>query len=255
MFRKTLILFTVALLLIGFGFLSVKVEEGDKSLPDDVVYSRSFASNGVVLHVLQTNPSRISLHAIDENVTRSDRNGINGGFFWEGKLLSIAVNDGSPVNGKVNEFGSGWFNEKYKRGTMVYDKVTKTLSVQRVESIEELMITDKARFWAQGGISMNLQENAKWRSIALKTESLPFPNDERLRSAMVFDSQGEIYLIVSSSKCTAEQFRDAIISDVGENELVDGIFLDGDGSSQLLAGNEKLKGDNRTVLQMISVDR
>ena len=235
------------LLLCIFALLSsvliyVILEDG-KTLPGDP---------GVVLHVLQTDPSDISLHAINENVTRSGKTGINGGFFWEGQLLSIAVNDGYPVNGKPNEYGSGWFNEKYKRGTMVYDKATKSLSVQRAASVGDLRISDASSFWAQGGVSMSLQEKSDWRSTAIEEEALPFPDDQRLRSAMVYDLQGVVYLIVSSTPCTAEQFRKAILREVGA-ELVDGIFLDGDGSSQLLAGKKKLEGDRRKVLQMIAI--
>jgi hypothetical protein len=226
---------------------------GNDRLLEDAIHSRMTAPNGVVLHVLQAHPQRITLQSIDENVTRSGRIGINGGFFWEKQLLSIAVNDGKPVNGEPKQFGSGWFNIKYKRGTLVYDRVAAMLSVQQAASVEELRVTDKTAFWAQGGVSMSLQDDTGWREIALEEEAMPFPDDQRLRSAMAFDAGGNIYLIVSSSKCSAEQFREAIKAEVGGGKLVDGIFLDGDGSSQLLAGKIKLEGDNRTVLQMIEV--
>lgn len=169
--------------------------------------------------------------------------GINGGFFWEDQLLSIAVMDGEPANGSPNEYGSGWFNVKYDRGTMVYDRVTKKVDVQRVAGADDLQITDETKYWAQGGVSMNLTDENRWYNVAINEEGLPFPGDKRLRSAMAYDTSGEIYLIVSSTKCTAEQFRTAIKSNVAVGKLHEAIFLDGDGSSQLLAGNIKLKGD------------
>lgn len=222
--------------------------------PEGFKYFQITADNGVALHVLRTEPSRISLISINDNVMRSGTNGINGGFFWEDQLLSIAVMDGMPVNGSPREYGSGWSNVKYVRGTLVYDRVTGRLDVQRAASVDELHMTDATKFWAQGGVSMNLKDDNRWYNVAIKEERLPFPDDERLRSAMAFDNSGEIYLIVTSTKCTAEQFRTVIKRYVAVGNLNEAIFLDGDGSSQLLAGNAKLEGDNRTVVQMIAID-
>ncbi|MNC74582.1 hypothetical protein D3C75_1259630 [compost metagenome] len=68
---------------------------------------------------------------------------------------------------------------------------------------------------------------------------------------MAYDDSGEVYLVVTSTQCTAEEFRTAVKRNVAVGHLIEAIFLDGDGSSQLLAGNIQLKGDNRTVVQMI----
>jgi hypothetical protein len=222
--------------------------------PKEVNYFQITAKNGVVLHVLKTEPSRISLHSINDNVVKSGTNGINGGFFWENQLLSIAVVDGMPVSGSPKEYGSGWFNVKYARGTIVYDRVTKIVDVQRAASVDDLHISDAARFWAQGGISMNIKDDSNWYRIAVQEEGLPFPDDERLRSGMVYDNHGELYLVVTSTKCTADKFRTAIKGSIADGELNEAIFLDGDGSSQLLAGNIELKGDGRPVVQMIAVN-
>ncbi|OAB40906.1 hypothetical protein PMSD_00740 [Paenibacillus macquariensis subsp. defensor] len=223
-------------------------------IPEGVNYSEITDDNGVILHVLQTKPSSISLNSINDNVVQSETNGINGGFFWENQLLSIAVMDGMPANGSPKEYGSGWYNVKYDRGTLVYDRVTKTLDVQRAASVEDLHMTDATKFWAQGGVSMNINDDRRWYNVAVNEERLPFPDDERLRSAMAYDNSGEIYLIVTSTKCTAEQFRTAIKRNVAVGNLNEAIFLDGDGSSQLLAGNVQVKGDSRKVLQMIVVN-
>lgn len=224
------------------------------SMREEVKYFQLTADNGVVLHVLQTEPGNISLNTINDNVVRSGISGINGGFFWENQLLSIAVMDGMPANGSPKEYGSGWFNIKYARGTMVYDRVTRKIDVQQAASVDDLQITDRTKFWAQGGVSMKVDDERRWYHTAVKEEGLPFPDDERLRSGMAYDDTGEIYLIVTSTKCTAEQFRTAIKRNVAIGTLKEAIFLDGDGSSQLLAGKAKLKGDSRTVVQMIAVN-
>ncbi|WP_160031552.1 hypothetical protein [Paenibacillus sp. An7] len=250
--RSLLIFFSIFMLTLGivFAWPFISIED----TPDGLKYTQITTDNGVTLHVLQTEPDHISLLTINDNVVRSGFPGMNGGFFWEDQLLSIAVMDGVPANGVVKEYGSGWFNTKYDRGTMVYDRITKKIDVQRVASAGDLRISDETKFWAQGGVSMNLMDDNRWYQIAIDEEGLPFPNDKRLRSAMAYDTSGDIYLIVSSTKCTAKQFRTAIKSSVAAGKLQEGIFLDGDGSSQLLAGNVKLKGDSRTVVQMIAVN-
>ena len=217
-------------------------------------YFQKTADNGVVLHVLQSEPSNISLKRLNDNVVQSGINGINGGFFWDNNLLSIAVMDGVPTNGNVNDYGSGWFNAKYARGTIVYDRVSKKINVQRAASVDDLQMTDETKFWAQGGISMNLRDDSNWYNIAVKEEALPYPDENRLRSGMAYNSSGQIYLIVTSNKCTAEQFRAAIKENIAVGKLDEAIFLDGDGSSQLLADHVQLKGDGRTVVQMIVID-
>ncbi|PZD96871.1 hypothetical protein DNH61_05660 [Paenibacillus sambharensis] len=211
------------------------------------------AGEGINLHIIKTKPDRLRLTVIGGNVTASGRPGINGGFFWEEQLLSIAVENDKPVNGKPKGYGSGWFTAKYPRGTFVYDDAANSMSVQVVSSAEELQVSDRSDYWAQGGISMNLQHDDIWKQAA-EEEKLPFGGDKRLRTGMVYDLEGNVHLIVSSVKCTAEQFRSAIMELKEPNSLVEGIFLDGDGSSQLLLENVKLTGDGRAVLQMIEIE-
>jgi hypothetical protein len=246
-----IIYFCIFILVLGCVYVW---QFGKDGIPTGTKYFQIAADNGVVLHVLQTKPSNISLHSINNNVVQSGKEGINGGFFWEDQLLSIAVMDGIPANGNPKEYGSGWFNVKYVRGTIVYDRVTGMVDVQKATSVDDLHMTDPTKYWAQGGVSMNLKDESRWHNIAVEEERLPFPDDERLRSAMAYDDFGEIYLIVTSTKCTAEQFRTAIKRGVAVENLNEAIFLDGDGSSQLLAGNVKLEGDARTVVQMIGVN-
>ncbi|OAB47178.1 phosphodiester glycosidase family protein [Paenibacillus antarcticus] len=249
--RRSFSIYLGAFILI-LGVVSVWILSKD-GIPEGAKYFQKTDDNGVILHVLQTKPSNISLNSINDNVVRSGTNGINGGFFWENHLLSIAVMDGMPANGVPKAYGSGWYNVKYARGTMVYDRVTRMVDVQRAASVEDLHLTDATKFWAQGGVSMNLKDESGWYNVAVTEEKLPFPDDKRLRSAMAYDNSGEIYLVVTSTKCTAEQFRTAIKRNVAVGNLNEAIFLDGDGSSQLLVGNVKLEGDDRTVVQMIGV--
>lgn len=216
------------------------------------VYSISQGSNGVILHTIRTPPENIGLKAINANITDLQDNGINGGFFWQGYLLSMAVINDLPVKGKPEDYGSGWFNIDRKRGTLVWDGKAKTFTIQVVEAAEQLKVTDRAHYWAQGGVSMGLHNPVGWASQAL-SEEMPVINEKRMRSGIVYDKSNNVYLVVAPTPCTGEQFRTAVMEQVGAGELVDGLFLDGDGSSQLKAANHVLPGDHREVYQMISL--
>jgi hypothetical protein len=216
-------------------------------------YETIQASNDVIIHVLRTKPHNIHLQSINMNVVESGFNGINGGFFWMEHLLSIAVENDLPVQGAPRKFGSGWFNAKYPRGTLVYDQISNIFTVQIVNNVDEIKVTDRTRYWAQGGVSMNLSDPLNWENM-MNVEALPYPNDSRLRSGMVYDQEGFVYLIISSTQCTAAQFRSAILEQVPKFPLLEGIFLDGDGSSQMSADDLKLIGDGRKVTQMIRIN-
>lgn len=220
--------------------------------PSGYAYEMMKASNGMELHVLKVKPSNITLTVINDNVTLSPYYGINGGFFYDQSLLSIAVVDSIPVNGAIGDYGSGSENAKYARGTLVWDGAADELSVQIVSKASELKVKDHTRFWAQGGISMSINDEVKWAEQAT-LEQAPFPDEDRLRSGAVYDQDGMLYLIVSSTKGSLGIFREAILEQVGEEQLVDGIFLDGDGSSQLQSAHAALTGDNRPVVQMIRI--
>ncbi|TFE26634.1 hypothetical protein [Cohnella luojiensis] len=77
------------------------------------------------------------------------------------------------------------------------------------------------------------------------------PIDYCLRSAVVYDTDGNLYLIVSTTKGFLADFREAILEKIGNGLLKNGIFLDGDGSSQLRSREAKLRGDGRPVVQMM----
>lgn len=225
---------------------------GGSVTPVDPRYKLLKSGSGLLLHAVATTPAKIGLKAIQTNVTEDAADGMNGGFFWEGQLLSIAVINDRPVKGAPGDYGSGWYNIDRPRGTLVWDGATGRLSVQVTDRAEELAVTDRTQYWAQGGVSMGLTNENEWREQAL-AEEFPVMDEERLRSAMVYDTDSRIWLLVSDAPCTGPEFRSAIRETVSPGKLVDGIFLDGDGSSQLKLGGFKLEGDKRAVYQMITL--
>jgi hypothetical protein len=221
-------------------------------MPHDYAYGTATSSNGMVLHYLRTRPSNLTLEAIHTNVLLSPFYGINGGFFYNDSLLSLAVVDDRPVNGAAGVYGSGGENVKYARGTLVWDGQEDRLSVQVVRSASELKVSDRSHYWAQGGISMSLDREGQWAEQAA-AENAPYPDENRLRSAAVYDRDGNVYLIVSASLGSLAEFREAIVETVAPGALANGIFLDGDGSSQLRSREAKLRGDSRPIVQMLRI--
>jgi hypothetical protein len=215
-------------------------------------YVKAKGSSGIELHFIRTTPQNIRLKAITGNVTELGNYGINGGFFWQGNLLSIAVINDLPVKGNPGDYGSGWFNTGRKRGTLVWDEMAQSLSIQVVEAADDLKVTDRAHYWAQGGISMGLSSEADWTEQAV-LEKLPAINEKKMRSGIVYDKHNNVYLVVSPTPCTGQEFRNTVKELVGRGQLVDGLFLDGDGSSQLKITGADLPGDHREIYQMISL--
>lgn len=191
---------------------------------------------------------------IQSNVTLTDEFGINGGFFWNGDLLSIAVVNDQPLVGQQWDYGSGWYNIDVPKGTLVWDEITGSFSVQVAIDAEQLHVTDKGHYWAQGGVSMSLQHDEQWVQQAL-AEDMPAFAEARLRSGAVYDKSQNLWLLVSETPCTVEQFRTAAIEWVGRTQVVDGVFLDGDGSSQMRSAQIQLKGDTREVYQMLALKK
>jgi exopolysaccharide biosynthesis protein len=208
--------------------------------------------NGIVLNVIKASPNNIILKAINSNVLSTTDFGINGGFFYNTDLLSIAVNNDVPVKGVADGYGSGWFNEKYKRGTLVWDKSASKYSVQVVSSASDIQVTSRISYWAQGGISMGLQNESGWYDQA-SAEGMPNIDGKTTRTALVYNSGLNIWLVVTETPCTAEAFRSAIKGQIGSGTLVDGVFLDSGGSSQMRCAEVSIDGDGRTVRQMIAL--
>lgn len=247
------------MILIVFVLLMISIisyYQSDFTRPHHYHFNKQKASNGVVLHTIQTTPDNIRLLAIDSNVTQTHYYGINGGFFWEGALLSIAVINDQPLKGLPGDYGSGWYNTgvdaNLRRGTLVWDDVTKHFSIQVITHAGELNVTDKQHYWAQGGVSMRLNDSLGWENEMI-LEQMPAYDESRMRSAIVYDNQANMYMIVTPTNCTIAEFRAAILEKLGDRKLVDGIYLDGDGSSQMQCRYVRLKGDQRQVYQMLAL--
>ncbi|MFD0587148.1 hypothetical protein ACFQZE_03945 [Paenibacillus sp. GCM10027627] len=215
-------------------------------------YETYKAESGMNIHWLMTKPAYVKLETVFDNVTLTEKVGINGGFFYGETLVSMAVVNGRALNGPMSRYGSGGENVKYARGTLVWDGEADALSVQVISKASELKTKDHTRFWAQGGISMGLGNEDGWAEQAA-LENAPFPDDIRLRSGAVYDKFGNLYLVVSETPGSLDTFRSAILEGVGGGQLVDGVFLDGDGSSQMLSKEMTLAGDGRPVVQMIRI--
>lgn len=217
-------------------------------------YSKCTTSNGVVLHSLKCSPNDVQLRPCRTNVYCQPLSAVNGGFFdsRSGAILSISVQNNQPVKGGRGEYGSGWENAKYARGTLVWDAAARLYRIQIVRSANELQVSDRNRYWAQGGISMSLQDNTRWEQIA-RQQNMPNMSGKVYRTGLVYGSGLNMWMVVTNSPCTASDFRAAIKQKIGSGTLVDGIFLDGSGSSQMSCGAVKLRGDGRTVHSIISI--
>ncbi|MCY9708420.1 hypothetical protein M5X05_30120, partial [Paenibacillus alvei] len=174
-------------------------------------YSKCTASNGVVLHTLKTSPNDIQLRPCRTNVYSQPLAAVNGGFFDfdSGAVLSITVQNDVPVKGSRGGYGSGWFNAKYARGTLVWDAAARRYSIQVVRSAAELQVSDRSQYWAQGGISMSLQDDARWQQIA-RQQNMPTMSGKVFRTALVYGSSLSLWMVVTNSPCTVESFRTAI---------------------------------------------
>ncbi|NGZ75725.1 hypothetical protein [Saccharibacillus alkalitolerans] len=220
-------------------------------LPKHYTYMEHIRPSHAELHMMAVSPDDIVLRADRLPLRQVPAYGINGGFFYEDSLLSIAVQNDRPVAGQRGDYGSGWFNAKYARGTLVWDGAKRTFSVQVVSSADELRVSDRSRYFAQGGVSLSLSDETKWKK-RITDEHLPFADERRMRSALVYNDAGQLWLIVTPTMSTAAEFREALLDAVPGTGR-EGVFLDGDGSSQMNAEEIVLPGDERMVVQMIAV--
>jgi hypothetical protein len=217
-------------------------------------YQKVTTSNSIRLYAMRTHPNNIILKPIYTNVTQTDEFGINGGFFWNGDLLSIAVVNDLPLLRGQGDYGSGWYNIDVPKGTLVWDEITGRFSVQVAIEADQLKVTDRRHYWAQGGVSMSLQDEPGWIQQAI-LEEMPAFDESRLRSGVVFDRDQTLWLLVTDTPCTVAQFRAAAIELIGREHAVDGVFLDGDGSSQMRSAQMQLNGDSREVYQMLALKK
>lgn len=242
-----------AAILLACAVLAMLFWAKGNLLPHNYAYLAYHSKEtGITLHALTVQPEQIELRSADRPLRDYRIYGMNGGFFYQDSVLSIAVNGDVPVKGQPGGYGTGWFNAKYARGTLVWDTAAEQFSVQVVSSADELEVADRNRYFAQGGISMNLGDEDGWEA-AMELEHLPYPDEKRLRSGLVYDDSGLLWLIVTPDRCTAKEFRAAITGGVAPDRAKEGIFLDGDGSSQLNSAEISLYGDARELRQIIAI--
>lgn len=247
----TALLAVIAVVWVVLGLTGKDEHEVFDGLPHHYTYLEAASPGKIQLHMMSLNPGDVVLRRAGLPLRQIAAYGINGGFFYGDDLLSIAIMNDQPVNGEPHGYGSGWFNAKYKRGTLVWDGAAGAFSVQVAASGDDLAVSDRGNYWAQGGISMNLQREELWAAAAA-AEHLSYESERRLRSGLVYDQSGKLWLLVTKTLCTAAEFRTAVLETVpGEGR--EGIFLDGDGSSQMNADEAVLTGDSRPVVQMIAV--
>ncbi len=192
-------------------------------------------SNGINLNYIKTSPNNVAPTYINppKAMSHTGYYGINGGYFNNNfSILSIAVVNNLPVNGIAGDINGGWANQNYDRGTLVWDQTARQYSVQVVRRASELSVSDKNNYWAQGGISMCLDKNDQDWKAQMEAEHLSLTETDR-RSALVYNSGLNIWLVTTSNRCTAGAFRSAISNGIGNNTLVNGIFLDGGSSASM----------------------
>lgn len=254
----------------------------------------------MTLNTIETPASNIELQANDGTVPSSDAPAaVNGGFFDGSNLdlLNIAVNNDVPVAGQPGETGVGWANSETprgitERGTLYWDGETNTAGVEVVSDVPELkgtgVISNPDNYWAQGGISMALNEptidSPIIRDEQDREENVGLPQQtydddllgigedtgESERTALIYDDISnnetisddgtsetgtDIYLVTTQDEVTLGEFRSAITQTFTTAE--DGIFLDGGGSTQIKTPDFSDEGSDtpgRTIPQIVALE-
>jgi hypothetical protein len=223
-------------------------------------FTRYVASNGVKLAYIKTSPKNISITTTgttNKTVPNSGKLGMNGGFFEGSSVLSIAATNNIPVKGTTG-YGTGDKNYnasgEHAAGTLVWNAKWSSYFIQKATSMSELWVSDVNNYWAQGGISMSLNDDANWESIA-DSEDIYNKNGYVDRSALVYNSGKNIFLIITEEGTTAAKFR-AAIKEIEPSTTKEGIFLDGADASQMYvpaAGFSNGGGTDRAIPAMIAV--
>ncbi len=225
-------------------------------------YGTATATNGVKLAYIKTSPNNVLPYRLNptSSVPNSGKYGINGGYFGGSSIYSIAV-----VNGNAVGTGSydGSFNARVARGTLIWDPVARAYQVKVISDMSEISVEDTNNYWAQGGNSMCLgKTESEWKTQTdvdhedmVSDESGIRRDENAYRSGLVYNTGLNIWLVVSTNTCTCGKFRAAILEKIGSNTLVDGIFLDGGGSTQMKCAEVSNAGSEpgRKMPEMVSL--
>lgn len=222
-------------------------------------FSSLTASNGITLKVIKTNPGNIKPVSISPLAAIPSRliYGINAGFANNSnynECYSIAVYNDAPVRGAKGAHNTGWFNEYYTRGTLVYDAYLNYLSVKVIDSASQSGYVRPDMYWAIGGISLGLQ-NANWSAqmSAEHVDGIGGIGSSAARSAIVYDSSNNVHLVITESKTSITAFRAAILNKIPN--VRDGVLLDGGGSTEMLCSEYQFAGTdpNRKLGFMVGI--
>ena len=227
----------------------------------------------ITLRYIKTSPNAVELFYLNpvSTLSASNLNGMNAGFFNNSQggnpqdLVSIAVIDDLPVGGPQWAHGSGWFNgnqaSPIARGTLVWDWISEQFSIQVLgdasnitASLGTFGISPRKKYWAQGGISMSLHltESAWLTQIGSSGERWGDIYSSALRTGLLYDNDKNLWLVATANSITAPQFRTAIINGIGNiTSLVNGIFLDGGGSTQQRYNGSNIISSSRNIPQII----
>ncbi|EPY13685.1 hypothetical protein [Paenibacillus alvei] len=278
--KKSILLSIVLMLVLSIPSVGFAGVGG----PTSYSYSTYNAKNGLTLNIIQTTPENIKFETLSKgkSLTNSSFYGINGGYFTPaGRTLHIAVKNDKPITGVGSDGGkggNGWYNHYETKGekgtsTVVWDGDKRSFSIQKVWDAGSISVKNRKNYWAQGGFGMHLG-NSNWRKLA-EDEGLTGSTSPAMgRTALVYH-KSSVYLIVTNvpeedkktdnkkNHHTHSQFRDAVqqyfnITDGSSSSSVNGVFLDGSGSSQMKAISNTNKvvnvtGDGRQLVQIISL--
>lgn len=222
-------------------------------------FSSLTASNGITLKVIKTNPGNIKPVSISPlaAVTSGSVYGVNAGFANNSnytECYSIGVYNDVPVRGTKGNHNTGWFNEYYTRGTLVYDAYLGYLSVKVIDNASQAGFVRPDMYWAIGGISLGLQ-NTNWSSqmTTEHVDGIGGVSSSAARTAIVYDGSNNVHLVITESKTTITKFRAAILEKIAN--VRDGVLLDGGGSTEMLCSEYKFVGTdpNRKLGFMIGL--
>lgn len=225
-------------------------------------YQKAY-SNGIFLHIISTTAENIQLVNLQyHSLSSSEYYGINGGWFNPPgntrQVISLAYSDGhcvgpNSVDGAMNHVGAG----------VMYWSGTSLQVVSGVTTPNSLPVY-AAGTWAQGGYSMHMG-NTNWASLtsAEPAASNVFNDSRAGKSALVAHmSQKRVYLIITQEAVNWATFRTSIqnfmgISDMNatDSTTLQGIFLDGSGSSQMKSKSNGYieSSDNRALCQIVAI--
>lgn len=209
-------------------------------------FTSTTASNGVSLKVIKTTASNIKPTRINPlaPLTAGTVFGVNAGFANNNNYtqpFSIAVRNDLPVSGAKGTQFSGWNNEYYTRGTLVYDSYINHLSVKVIDNASQAGYVRPDMYWAIGGISLGLK-NSNWSAqmTAEHVDGIGGISSPAARTAIVYDSSNNIHLVITPEKISITAFRAAILNKIAN--VQDGVLLDGGGSTEMLCTEYKFAG-------------